>query len=226
MTLRCPYCRQTFEPQPGPLCPHCGKLMQIPRQLRPKPVAQAGEPTDTPLSRLLARRKQRTPHAGVPAWLAFTRSPRYITVLVAVFIALGVLLVQRTRRQEGPEGERLRLSEWFTGPVGRGPVTSPAQRASESLATLRTALELFRADCGRYPSTRENLAVLIRRPPGTPGWTGPYIKTLWPDPWKRAYRYALTNGAIRLSSDGPDGRADTADDIRAAPADGAPASAR
>jgi hypothetical protein len=38
---------------------------------------------------------------------------------------------------------------------------------------------------------------------------------LKPDPWKRAFRYACEDGHVTLLSLGPDGIADSPDDIRA-----------
>ena len=55
--------------------------------------------------------------------------------------------------------------------------------------------------------------------PGIPGWGGPYIDALKPDPWYHPYHYACTAGKVTLSSDGPDGMRGTEDDILAPPPD-------
>jgi general secretion pathway protein G len=56
---------------------------------------------------------------------------------------------------------------------------------------LGSALDLFRLDVGRYPSTQEGLTALVTRPGGNPPWRGPYLKgTSVPvDPWGRPYQY-------------------------------------
>lgn len=221
MKLRCPYCHETFEPQASSRCPHCGKVMMMPSRLKAQDASGTDQLKEKTAERRRRRRERRQAEAsGAPAWFAFTRSPRYLAVLVVVFVLLGILLAtQAGRRHTAGAGGRMTVVEWLTGPVGRGQVLTPEQRANESLGTLRTALELFHKNCGRYPSNREGLTALIRRPRSATGWDGPYIKSLWPDPWKQSYRYALTNGLVRLSSDGPDGRTDTSDDLFAPPPD-------
>ncbi len=102
------------------------------------------------------------------------------------------------------------------------PAPSDAERvekARRNLQVLRTALELFRRDCGRYPHADEGLAALVERPADAPGWQGPYIETLWPDPWRAPFRYAAEAGGLRLWSDGPDGVTGSDDDIAAPPPD-------
>jgi general secretion pathway protein G len=91
-------------------------------------------------------------------------------------------------------------------------------RAVQDLWVLRTALECYLHDCRRYPSESEGLKALVM-PLGVPGWQGPYIDILKPDPWRTPYRYTIADGNVRLGSSGPDGRADTADDLPAPPPD-------
>jgi type II secretion system protein G len=72
------------------------------------------------------------------------------------------------------------------------------------------ALEIFHADFGRYPTTKEGLAVLVRQPSTLAGWRGPYIeKDYSVDPWGNDYVYqAFNDGAgYILSTYGPEGEA-------------------
>ena len=49
---------------------------------------------------------------------------------------------------------------------------------------LDKALDQFRIDVGRYPTTEEGLQVLIVAPSNEPNWGGPYLKKgVPPDPW-------------------------------------------
>jgi general secretion pathway protein G len=58
------------------------------------------------------------------------------------------------------------------------------------IETLGTALDTFRLDVGRYPTTQEGLAGLNQRPFGLDRWDGPYLKKAVPkDPWDRPYYY-------------------------------------
>jgi general secretion pathway protein G len=65
--------------------------------------------------------------------------------------------------------------------------------ARQQIAMLSTALDLFRADVGRYPTTQEGLESLIRKPDLIPAdrWKGPYLKQskLPVDPWGNPYHY-------------------------------------
>jgi general secretion pathway protein G len=62
----------------------------------------------------------------------------------------------------------------------------PTVQAAATCAGLRVALEAFRADTGRLPTTEEGLRALTARPPGVTGWRGPYLlsdRRLNADPW-------------------------------------------
>ncbi len=53
-----------------------------------------------------------------------------------------------------------------------------------------TALDTFRLDVGRYPTSQEGLEALRERPSALERWDGPYIKKGVPlDPWQRPYVY-------------------------------------
>lgn len=54
-----------------------------------------------------------------------------------------------------------------------------------------TALDSFRLDVGRYPTTSEGLEVLIAQASGIDGWNGPYLKKneIPVDPWNNPYHY-------------------------------------
>src|SRR5215831_6498546 len=65
-----------------------------------------------------------------------------------------------------------------------------SQAARTQIELFGTALDTFRLDVGRYPSTQEGLASLRQRPFGTDRWDGPYLKKDTPaDPWGRPYYY-------------------------------------
>jgi general secretion pathway protein G len=201
MKFRCPYCHEVFDPQAGALCPACGKAMAVPPRLRPKEESRPAKHSQlSPELRQKKRDLEKGAASGPATWTQVTKSPRYVAVLVILFVVIGAVLTQQTTRHNTESVRRF----------------NPIEHATSDLATLRTALEMFHKDCGRYPSTRESLLALLRRP-GVRGWNGPYIRTLYPDPWKNSYRYSMTKGVMRLTSDGPDGKPDTEDDL-AAPA--------
>lgn len=96
-----------------------------------------------------------------------------------------------------------------------------SKTASIQIADIDKALELFKLDVGRYPSSEEGLDALMKRPGSVNGWAGPYLKGEVPkDPWGNAYRYTNTAGAVEilsLGSDGAPGGEGEAADIRNKP---------
>ncbi|HEY7617477.1 MAG TPA: type II secretion system major pseudopilin GspG [Terriglobales bacterium] len=72
---------------------------------------------------------------------------------------------------------------------------------------LGTALDTFRLDVGRYPTSQEGLESLVRQPGGLERWDGPYLKKDVPtDPWGTAYAYRSPgqNGPYDILSYGAD----------------------
>ena len=63
--------------------------------------------------------------------------------------------------------------------------------ARAQIELLGTALDTFRLDVGRYPTTDEGLNALRRQPSGLERWDGPYLKKEVPlDPWSKPYVYS------------------------------------
>ena len=94
----------------------------------------------------------------------------------------------------------------FLGKVGR----SKQQAAQAQLELFGAALDSFRLDTGRYPTTSEGLEALRTKPSGTESWDGPYLKREVPlDPWGRTYIYKSPgeHGDYDLISYGADGTA-------------------
>src|SRR6516162_5217386 len=97
---------------------------------------------------------------------------------------------------------------------------SKVKAAKIQMQSFASALDLFHLDAGRYPSTSEGLAALVRRTPGVEAWNGPYLKGgLVPnDPWNHPYIYRAPAergvfDIISLGSDGQEGGSGTAADI-------------
>jgi general secretion pathway protein G len=80
--------------------------------------------------------------------------------------------------------------------------------AKAQIELLGTALDTFRLDVGRYPSTQEGLEALRTKPGGLERWDGPYLKKELPqDPWGKAYSYKSPSehGPFEILSYGADG---------------------
>jgi general secretion pathway protein G len=64
-----------------------------------------------------------------------------------------------------------------------------AKAAKAQIELFGTALDMFRIDVGRYPTTQESLDSLMQTP-GVERWDGPYLKNPVPlDPWGNPYIY-------------------------------------
>lgn len=85
--------------------------------------------------------------------------------------------------------------------------------AKSDIASIMSALKLYRLDNQRYPSAEQGLAALVAKPeqpPVPPNWKpGGYLEKLPKDPWGRAYVY-LNPGVrseVEVMSFGADGQA-------------------
>jgi len=98
----------------------------------------------------------------------------------------------------------------FVGPRFLGKKEqAEVQAARAQIEMFGTALDAYRLDVGRYPTTEEGLDALIRKPASADRWDGPYLrKELIPtDPWKKPYMYKSPgdHGAYDILSYGADG---------------------
>ena len=86
---------------------------------------------------------------------------------------------------------------------------SEIQVARSQVDSLEKALDQFRLDMRRYPSTEEGLEALVAKPAAGSSWSGPYLKKAVPnDPWGHAYVYRAPGqkGEFELFSYGRDGK--------------------
>jgi general secretion pathway protein G len=97
---------------------------------------------------------------------------------------------------------------------------SKVKSARIQIQSFASALDLFYLDAGRYPSSAEGLAALVRPTGGVAAWNGPYLKgsSVPNDPWGRPYLYRSPgeHGAydvISYGADGQEGGTGTAADI-------------
>jgi general secretion pathway protein G len=97
-------------------------------------------------------------------------------------------------------------STQLVGYLGR----AKTDTARLQIRELMTAIDLYRIDMGRVPTTEEGLQALVDRPENAEAWKGPYLrrKAAIIDPWGRPYQY-LSPGSheeFDLVSYGADGR--------------------
>ncbi|UFZ07874.1 type II secretion system major pseudopilin GspG [Bradyrhizobium ontarionense] len=97
---------------------------------------------------------------------------------------------------------------------------SRVKTARIQIQSFSSALDLFYLDTGRYPTTSEGLAALVRPASNIPGWAGPYLKggNVPNDPWSHSYAYRSPGqhapyDIVSYGSDGQEGGADLAADI-------------
>jgi hypothetical protein len=90
--------------------------------------------------------------------------------------------------------------------------SSKKKAAEAQISAICTMVEIYRLDTNEVLNSLEDL----RRDPGNVnGWRGPYAaKEIPPDPWGNPYRAEqLDSRRVKFSSDGPDGKPGTEDDI-------------
>ncbi len=85
---------------------------------------------------------------------------------------------------------------------------SKTKAARVQIEDLSAALDMYKLDVGKYPSTEQGLSVLVEKPANSKRWNGPYLrKSKVPqDPWLQDYHYTSPgeHGKFDLYSYGAD----------------------
>lgn len=80
--------------------------------------------------------------------------------------------------------------------------------AAAQIESFAKALDQYRLDVGRYPTTEQGLGALVARPGNEAKWSGPYLEKAVPnDPWGKPYVYRSPGekGDFDILSYGKDG---------------------
>lgn len=85
--------------------------------------------------------------------------------------------------------------------------------AKSKITAMSGALDLYKLDTGKYPTTNDGLKALLTAPSGVTGWNGPYVKNMdeLKDPWKNDLIYRSPGSdnrpyeIVSLGSDGQEG---------------------
>lgn len=98
--------------------------------------------------------------------------------------------------------------------------SSKVEVAKTQVRMLKTALQAYRLDVGRYPLDQSGLKALVEKPVSDKYWRGPYLEELLPtDPWGNQYKYqsAANNfqgfALYSLGADGQEGGEGLDEDI-------------
>ena len=114
-----------------------------------------------------------------------------IMVVVVILAVLGALVVPKILEN-----------------VDKARVT----RAQSDIRAIQTALDLYRLDNFKYPSTEQGLQALVKQPadPTVTNYrSGGYLGSLPKDPWNKPYQYANPGAGGReydITSFGRDGK--------------------
>lgn len=86
-------------------------------------------------------------------------------------------------------------------------------KARHDLRTIENALEMYKLDNFRYPSSAQGLQALVEKPESSPepeNWqSGGYLRELPQDPWGNPYQYLGpedTDGRVEILTLGADNR--------------------
>ncbi len=97
---------------------------------------------------------------------------------------------------------------------------SEVELARTQIVSFEKALDTFRLDVGRYPTTEEGLTALVAPPAAALKWNGPYLNKVVPlDPWSHPYQYKSPGATsdfdiVSLGRDGQAGGTGLEADIR------------
>lgn len=88
--------------------------------------------------------------------------------------------------------------------------SSKTKTARIQIEELSGALDIYRLEIGRYPTSSEGLEALVEKPGSSQNWNGPYLKKskVPKDPWGYDYGYRSPgeHGSFDLWSLGADNR--------------------
>jgi len=99
----------------------------------------------------------------------------------------------------------------LVGPRMFGKAEKARQKASkDQISLFETAIDTYRLDVGKFPTTEQGFQALRVRPAGVGDrWDGPYLKKDIPlDPWGNpySYKYPGEHGDYDIVSMGADGK--------------------
>ncbi|HMS02741.1 MAG TPA: type II secretion system major pseudopilin GspG [Gemmatimonadaceae bacterium] len=127
------------------------------------------------------------------------RAPRRAFTLIEILVVIAVIAI---------------LASLVAPNVFQHVGTARSTTARSQLEMLATALDAYRLDTGRYPTSAQGLAALVTLPTADPPatWRGPYLRRAVPvDPWGNPYLYVapgdVNPNGYDLLSYGADGRA-------------------
>jgi len=116
-------------------------------------------------------RTKLVPLSPFPAFMHAARGFTLLELLV-VLVILGLLVGYVAPR--------------YFAQVGK----SEEKTARAQIVSLEKALDQYRIDTGRYPTTEQGLAALNTKPSDEARWNGPYLRKAVPlDPWGKPYQY-------------------------------------
>ena len=80
--------------------------------------------------------------------------------------------------------------------------------ARANMAGIENALDMYKLDNGKYPTTEQGLNALVEKPADAKNWTAPYLKDEPMDPWNNEFVYMSPgiDGPYDLYSLGADGQ--------------------
>lgn len=83
-------------------------------------------------------------------------------------------------------------------------------KVKQDILAVESALDLYKLDNGRYPTTDQGLQALVTKPGVDPiprNWKSDgYLQELPVDPWGEAYQYINDNDKVKIFSYGPKGK--------------------
>ena len=86
--------------------------------------------------------------------------------------------------------------------------------AKLGMGVIQQALQMFRIQNNKYPTSEQGLKALMENPGDMKSWRGPYIEAnKLKDPWGNDLTYDSDGRNFKIMSAGPDGVAGNEDDI-------------
>lgn len=83
-------------------------------------------------------------------------------------------------------------------------------KVKQDILAIQSALDLYKLDSGRYPTTEQGLDALVHKPTASPipnNWKSDgYLQKVPVDPWGEEYQYSNDNDQLKICSFGAKGK--------------------
>ena len=102
----------------------------------------------------------------------------------------------------------------IVGTITKSAANARVKETELAFGQLRSALQMYKLQANRYPTSEQGLKALLEKPADAKSWRGPYCEPeLLKDAWGNEIQYDSDGRTLAFHSAGDDGEFGDADDV-------------